>query len=335
MDITSYLTPFKYGKSILSPSGKEGAFDRYGVDCPFVFRHLGKTYLMHVGFDGTGYQTALTVCEDDTLLHWRSLGVILPRGERGHWDASGRAGIWLLSQDDIHKERTLKKVNGRYWMFFHSYPGEGYETGAAEMGLAWCEDEDLLTWHPLDHPVYSWKDGAAWEKGGLYKCCAVEKDGRYYMFYNAKNVTEGFWHEQTGFAVSDDLLHWQRGADEPVIKVTEGAWDCHFASDPFVVYDSKKDIWVMFYFGLGKRHAQEGIALSRDLIHWEKYPEPIITAGEEGAIDSTHAHKPAVIQLNGILYHFYCAVRGVKDEEEQAKFGNEFRSITVARSIPF
>jgi len=24
-----------------------------------------------------------------------------------------------------------KKIGGRYWMFYHAYPGEGYETGDA------------------------------------------------------------------------------------------------------------------------------------------------------------------------------------------------------------
>lgn len=335
MKIESYLTPYKLDKPVVEPSGIPGSFDQLAVDCPFVFRHKGKIYMLHVGFDGIGYQTALLTAENDDLTKWRFLGLILPRGGKGRWDSVGRAGTWIMLDDDLYGDREIKKINGKYWLFYHSYPGEGYETGPAEIGVAWTEDESLLTWNFCDQPVYSWRGGSDWEKGGLYKCCCVQKGDKYYMFYNAKNITEGAWTEQTGVAVSDDLLTWERGLSEPVAKVTPGRWDWHFVSDPQVVYDSKLNQWVMFYFGLDHANAREGIAISKDLIHFEKYPEPIIDIGKEGSLDSIHAHKPSVFFHNGVLYHFYCAVRPVKGEAERQKFGNIFRTITIARSKPW
>jgi len=333
IDISRYTSPYKLSRPVITPSGVEGDFNCLGVDCPVPFRHNGKVYMLHVGFDGKGYQTALCVAEDDSLLRWKQLKVILPRGNAGAWDEVGRAGTTILCDNELFGSREIKKHNGKYWIMYHAYPGSGYEVGPAEIGLAWCEDEDLLDWHCLDKPVYSWKDGEDWEKGGLYKCDLLEHDGKFYMFYNAKNITDGNWREQTGGAVSDDLMSWKRFPGNPCVLVTDGAWDSKFASDPVVLYDSAKQLWVMYYFGYNNKNAQDGIAFSTDLLHWEKHPEPIMRNGVHGEIDSTHAHKPGILYHNGMLYHFYCAVRPTLNEEEKARFKNEYRTISVARSV--
>lgn len=324
-----YLTPYKYGKPVIAPSGQKGAFDSECVDIPFVFYHQDRFYMMHVGFNGHGYQTALAVSDD--LINWESQGVILGAGQAGSWDSVGAAGTWILKEDEFAGLPKLKKYNDRYWMVYHSYPQVGYEAGPAEIGLAWTEDENLLEWHRLDKPVYSWRDGEAWECGGLYKACIIERDGLFHMFYNAKNKDRR-WIEQTGLATSPDLLHWTRCTKNPVLEVTPGAWDSQFASDPCVMRD--EDNWVMYYFGYDLSHAQDGIAFSKDLIHWEKCSEPIVKYGEAGDIDDIHAHKASVINYQDRLYHFYCAARKFQDGDPACNFGTEFRCISVATSHP-
>lgn len=328
--IAKYQTPYKYGKPVLTGSGIAGNFDALAVDVPFVFWHNGQFCMTYVGFDGVGYQTALAVSKN--LLDWEKKGVILGRKDPGSWDSVGAAGVWLLLEStELSDLPRLKKVDGKYWMFYHSYPQIGYEEGPAEIGLAWTEDESLLHWTRLDHPIFSWKDGAAWEKGGLYKCCVIEHDGQYQMFYNAK--TEGTpWVEQTSAAVSKDLIHWERVCDHPLIPIAKDHWDSIFASDPWVVHDGSD--WLCFYYGFNGQHAQDGLAFSKDLLHWQKYADPLLTYGKPGELDSTHAHKPCIIQYNGVLYHFYCAVRPWQ-EGDITKCVGEFRCISVAASAPF
>lgn len=338
-DFTKYATPFKLGRPVLSGSGKEGEFDSMAVDCPFIFYHQEKFHLLYVGFDGNGYQTALAVSSD--LINWQKKGVVLSRNDSGTWDKIGAAGTWIIRHDDINGLPTLKKIDGKYWMIYHSYPEKGYETGPAQMGLAWCEDENLLDWRRLKEPVFSWKGGADWENGGLYKGCIIEYDGTYYLFYNAKNKPGGKkqggvghenWVEQTGIATSTDLFEWKRHEGNPVIKVRPGTWESRFCSDPCVMRDG--DRWVMFYFGFDGKHAQDGIAVSNDLIRWEKKPEPIIRHGNQGDLDEKHAHKPSVILFGGVLYHFFCACRDYRDGDSALNLGNEFRCLTVATSKP-
>ncbi len=339
MNLENFMTNIKYGRPVLEASGNSTSYDKMAVDAPFVFWHGGRYYMLHVGYDGKGYQSALAVSYD--LLHWKKETVLFPRGSRQGWDKVGVAGMWILKNDNLHGMPTLKKIDGKYWMIYHSYPDEGYEQGPAKIGLAYTEDEALHNWKCLDQPILSWEDGAAWERGGLYKGCLIERENKYFLFYNAKDSDNWLWHEQIGAAVSDDLIHWERISDEPVIKNTQGAWDSHFCADPCVVWDGSQ--WVMFYYGYDGMHAQEGIAFSTDLIHWSKADRPILRHGAEGDVDEIHAHKPCVIERNGVLYHFYCAVRPIRDNDQAINEDptrltetdrKEFRCITVAVNQP-
>ncbi|AEI43286.1 hypothetical protein [Paenibacillus mucilaginosus] len=330
MNIQPYLTPYKLGEPVLAGSGLPGSFDLNAVDCPFVFRHNGAFYMMYVGFDGKGYQTALAT--SDNLLDWKHLAVILARSEEDRWDARNVAGTWMLKENRIDAPPLLKKWKNKYWLVYHAYPDYGYEEGSAKIGLAWTEDENLLEWHRVPDPILTPEEGADWERGGLYKECLIEHEGRFYLFYNAKNKNKGRWLEQTGVAFSTDLFHWERYEGNPVLKVTPDAWDSGFVSDPCVLQDDAG--WIMYYFGFDYRKAQEGIALSSDLLHWTKHPHPILRVGEEGSIDSIFAHKPSVITHDGVLYHFYCSCRPTRPGDPTVNYGREFRTISVAASQP-
>lgn len=331
MDVKEYLTPYKYKKSIISP--KENSFSSKGVDCPFLFRHNGKFYMMHIGFDGIGYQTAL--CTSDDLIHWQEEGVILKRGCHKEWDKVGMAGVWILKDCDLYGTNELIKVDGKYWLFYHSYPNEGYENGAAKVGLAYTEDENLLDWNFVDEPIFVPCDDGTWDSGGLYKTSVIRYDDKYYMFYNAKDMVNGPWKEQTGVAVSTDMLHWERYENNPLLPTKEGTWMDKFVSDPCITYDSKNKLWALFFFAYDSHHAREGVATGKDFFNLQVYDKPIIDVGKHGEIDSTHAHKPGIIYHNGALWHFYCSVRPTATGDERKSFGSEYRCITVARSTPF
>lgn len=332
MNVNHLISNYKYGKPVLTGSGLDGEFDAKAVDCPNVFSHNGKFYMTYLGFDSIGYQTGLAV--SDNLIDWEKKGVILKRDSHMQWDKVGMAGVTVLTDKDLYGGNKLKKYKEKYWMIYHAYPKEGYEGGSAEMGLAWTEDEELLDWHFYGEPVFSWKDGADWEKGGLYKPDLVEHNGKFYMFYNAKGKETGYWLEQIGMAVSEDLVNWERVFDKPVLPVDRFSWDSVYASDPQVFYDSREEQWVMYYYGYGNLNACNGIAVSKDLFTWKKFPCPILTPGRDGTIDSRHAHKPYVIFHNNVLYHFYCAVRPYQNGD-LTNFNGFFRSITVAASKPW
>lgn len=320
-------TPYKYGKLVLGPSGEEGAFDSRAVDCPFVFFHEGRFYMLYVGFDGTGYQTGLA--SSTNLTEWERLGCILKRDPSSPVTRYNIAMNWILRENDLRSPGRLKKVGGRYLGVFHAYPKPGYESGPAVIGLCW--GRDLLHWE-VGEVILRPEDGAEWEQGGLYKPCLVEHKGTYYLFYNAKtrNLPReqgGGWREQIGVATSQDLKRWVRYQGNPIIaNGPPGSWDERFASDPCVVRDGRE--WVIFYYGLDRKGvARDLVAAGVDPFRPAKINRILIDVGPPGAVDSTYAHKPSVVYHKGALYHFYCAVSG--------RWPREVRGISVARSKPW
>jgi len=67
----------------------------------------------------------------------------------------------------------------------------------------------------------------------------------------------------------------------------------------------------MFYYGAfwpeGRKDAFNRFACSYDLLHWTDWEgDDLIKPSED--FDLKYAHKPCVIEWNGIVYHFYTAV---------------------------
>jgi len=320
-DLTPYRTPYKYGRRVLEKSGIPGSFDERSVDCPFVFCADGHFYMTYVGYDGTGYQTGLA--ESDDLVHWRRLALIMARDPNDPITRYNIAMMCILRDDALDSNGSLLKVGGRHLGAWHAYPNAGYEQGPAVIGLAWSDD--LRHWERTP-PILTPADGAPWERGGLYKPYLVQGEGIYYLFYNAK-TDEKRWHEQIGLATSRDLETWTRYAGNPILRNgPAGAWDTRFASDPCVLRHGPW--WALYYYGLAADgRARDLLALGRDPRHFTKARQIMVDVGPPGSIDEDYAHKPALIEADGALYHFYCCVSG--------KWPHDTRAISVARSVPW
>lgn len=324
--IESLTTPHKLGRLVLAPSLRRGQFDSHAVDCPFPFRHGHEWMMTYIGWDGIGYRTGLAASDD--LEHWRKVGLILDRGPAGSVTEYNAALTCILRDNALFGSGALRLVDGTYIGTYHAYPGPGYETGPAIIGL--CFSPDLRRWEVAE-PVLRPDPRCAWEAGGLYKSWLMENEGTYYLFYNAKNRTEGAWREQTGVALSGDLIHWERHPDNPILRVgPAGAFDDLFVSDPCVFRHGGG--WVMFYFGNSSDgHARDSAALSSDLLHWEKIGRVLVDVGPEGSVDSRYAHKAGLIARDGRLHHFYCAVAPAVDPRQGEIEHGEVRGISLAR----
>ena len=180
-EIAPFRTPYKYGKLILAASDDPNAFDCKSVDDPFVFLHEGAFYMLYIGFDGTGYQTGLAKSAD--LVTWERIACVARRDPNSKYTRFNIALSCLVRDNSLTSNGQAKKVHGRYLGAWNAYPGAGYETGAAVIGLAWSSD--LLHWELTD-PILLPADGAPWEHGGLYRPNLIEQNGIFYLYYNAK-----------------------------------------------------------------------------------------------------------------------------------------------------
>jgi len=303
-------TPYKYGLLLLPEAGMT-------YDCPSVFRHGDRWYMLYVQFDGMGYETYLA--ESDDLLVWNRTGKILTRTGTG-WDANQAAGFIALQDTTWAGRNELLKHDDVYWLSYIGGALPGLEKEPLAIGLAsTSRPEEPAEWTRIEHNPVLHRDqpnARAFEAQTLYKSTVILDENKtlghpFVMYYNGKQ--KGEWVERIGMALSDDMVHWQRHGDGPVVDNGSG-----ISGDPQLVRIG--EVWVMFYFGATYRpKAFDTFACSHDLERWTKWDGPDLIEPSE-PWDDVFAHKPWVIKHDGVVYHFYCAV------------GDKGRTIALATS---
>ena len=280
-------------------------------------------------FSGRGYETWLAKSKD--LLHWQNMGRILSFSkDTTIWDADQKAGYVALEDYNWDGSYNLNKYDGKYWMSYFGGNTPGYEAGLLSLGIAYttCDPAVVHEWKRLNQPILmsTDKDVRWWENRKLYKSTVIwdkQKTTGYpfVMYYNANgdsatNNIKTRWFERIGMAVSNDMIHWKRFGEEPVVHHPVG-----ITGDP--VLQKIGNVWVMFYFGAFWKHrkgAFNRFACSYDLVNWTDWNgENLIQSSEP--YDDLYAHKSFVLKYKGVVYHFYDAV----DKKEQ-------RGIAVATS---
>lgn len=281
------------------------------IDCPNVFRADEDLWgMIYVKYESSkdGYETWYAESED--LIHWVERGIILGQNRTG-WDALQADGSIALVNPIWGGDYKPAAYQGKYWMPYIGGSLPGYETDPLSIGMAVSQEGPKGPWKRAEVPFMGPGDPDArtFERETLYKSNILEDPQgltghRFVMFYNAKQ--QGVWIERIGMAVSDDMVHWSRYGEGPVIdNGIEN--EQNICGDPqLVLY---KDIWVMHYFVYKNHRAFDTFACSKDLVNWTKWTgKPLIESSEP--FDQTFAHKPCVIKHKGKVYHFYCAVNG-------------------------
>jgi len=313
-------TPYKLGIVIPAPDGKK-------VDCPTVFRHKGRWYMVYVQLeqDPQGYTTQLATSDD--LIHWNCLGTILDQGPTGRWDSANVAGGVALIDPNWGGSYNLYSHDGLYWISYIGGANPGYERPPLSIGMAYATDPtNLQGWQRMPRPVLGPADPDArpFETEALFKSFVLYDHtaslGRpFVMFYNARPARGD---ETIMMAVSKDMRTWLRYGDRPVISHPrpEGLRHGVISGDPQIV--RMEGLWVMFYFGAFWRpKAFDTFAASEDLVHWTCWDGPALIEPSE-PWDQEFAHKPWLVKHGDIVYHFYCAV------------GTKGRAIALATSRP-
>lgn len=142
------------------------------------------------------------------------------------------------------------------------------------------EKNDALTYTKTAR----WKDptNVGWRSGFIFNPSLVEHDGKLYMFYRCAPKKETLC-SRIGLAVYDPQTGWQDYGDNPVIFPEEED-EILGCEDPKIY--KLKDRFVMFYIGVSELPADKDglmlgdhlmqvtchvkMAVSRDLLHWEK-----------------------------------------------------------------
>ena len=180
----------------------------------------------------------------------------------------------------------------------------------------WLTEADS-PWGPFHktsaEPVLPLGASGAFDGEHIHLHGVVQKpDGTYAMLYTGFNsaIAEGKPGDRGGLATSPDMVHWTRYPGNPVFSPNvPGTWDDLHVRPKTVV--RLKGWYYMFYEGAhydirDRWPDQVGLARSRDLVHWERYPfNPIIPATTASHFGDYANIQPAALVSNDTLYVFY------------------------------
>lgn len=183
---------------------------------------------------------------------------------------------------------------GRYRMIFSWRPKKSIALTESTDGIHWSEPVILLG--PRETPQH-WEDD-------LNRPSVIRRAGRprYHMWYTGQypgrlpRSADG--RSCLFYAVSDDLLHWERASLQPVLAAEE-PWEKAAVMNPTVLWDASSGLYRLWYSG-GDQYEPDalGYASSPDGFHWTRHPgNPIFTANPSLAWEQ---HKVDGCQ---VLYH--------------------------------
>ena len=152
---------------------------------------------------------------------------------------------------------------GRYHFFFQHYPYDGFWKC---MHWGHAISDDMLHWEYLPIALAPSEFYDDHLQGGCFSGSAIEHDGKLFLIYTG-TTNNGNGFEQTQcIAYSEDGIHFEKYADNPVLEAPEGVPTDFFRDPKIWKHDG------IYYMVCGAKRdgmAQALLYKSTDILHWE------------------------------------------------------------------
>jgi predicted GH43/DUF377 family glycosyl hydrolase len=295
----------------------------------FLRRAAAGTALLTLPSTGTLYAAPATplpeTSEDEsptpfdreTLRRWS----VPFRGWAYHPDPVIPADYSIPGAEDFHSYDVpcvfqLEDKPGVWYMSFIGFNQAGYNSFVVE-------SDDLIHWKNPQLAMGFGPEGA-FDRGGcvigayLYHDWDIRAprtlrklDGKYRTLYGCYPRQGGYELRPgyEGVAASDDGIHWQRAADEPILSVHQKdckAWEKDCIYQPWLV--EHEGTYYNFYNAAQGPVEQIGLALSNDLKHWVRYPFNPVLRNRPGGYDEQFCSDGKVFRDGDHWTMFYFGV---------------------------
>lgn len=171
--------------------------------------------------------------------------------------------------------------------------------------------------NPKGFPLYF--VGKNWEGRSVFHPQVLKKDGQYYLFYTGQtSIKQLSLRLDIGLAISEDLKNWIRYSHNPILSPgKKGSWDSELVAHSFII--KKDNLYYMFYDGSPSREWREeiGLAVSKDLIRWEKYKNNPVLKSNDYWWDKAHVSRCCVFQEKNKYYIYFAGNVGKNHYQER------------------
>jgi beta-fructofuranosidase len=164
---------------------------------------------------------------------------------------------------------------------------------------------DLRSWQILPDALHP-GPGKTWDDLATWTGSAIEHEGRWYMLYTGISRAEQGLVQRIGLAVSDDLVHWEKHAANPVLEadprwydlLDPTRWRDQSWRDPWLFSDPRDSsfhVLIVARSRLGPPDAAGVVAHARsvDLVKWEVLG-PLTAHGHFAQVEA-----PQLVRMNG------------------------------------
>lgn len=190
------------------------------------------------------------------------------------------------------KDFCLIEVDGLYHLFhIAGTPGASCVLPGNEIWFGHAVTRDFRTWQTLASCLYIDPD-SPWDNGHIFAPYVIRQGGRFVMFYTGTTIDNT---QRIGVAYSEDLMHWKRGDNNPILRPDQFEWVfCPVSGgaacrDPHVTQFG--DEYYLYYTAVTKDGSGcVALACSRDLIRWEDRG-PVFVLSQGGHCESSNVQK--------------------------------------------
>jgi beta-fructofuranosidase len=179
-----------------------------------------------------------------------------------------------------------------------------------------------------------------WDDWTQWTGSVTRHDGNNSLFYTGRSRSESSNVQRIGLAVSDDLYHWTKSPNNPLVQAV-APWyeapdpdgskrsDCR---DPWIIrFDNR---WLMYYTasaagGRPDRYGVVGLAISDDLLHWTPAP-PVAAPGVFGEIE-----VPQVFPLGKRWVMLFCTAKHAIFDGKRATWNGTHYMLAESPYGPF
>lgn len=195
----------RFSRNPILKEGNEEEWDSDFTAHAFVFKDKNKFYMLYDGSKKNNWIEEIGLAESTDLTVWKK---------------SNQNPIFKVGKNWWEKRHVSRccifKEKGIYYLYYAGHDGERERIGLAR-------GKSLLTLKRfLPTPVLDVGNKGEWDEKSISDPKVIKYKDKYLMFYSGID-TRG--REQTGLAVSIDLIQWKKYDKNPVLRVSESGWD--------------------------------------------------------------------------------------------------------------
>lgn len=213
----------------------------------------------------------------------------------------------------LQAPRSLEREERRHW----------------NVSIGHAISTDLRSWSVMPDALHPGPPGA-WDDYTTWTGSVIGHGGVWYLFYTGTHRAEDGLIQRIGLATSDDLIHWVKHPDNPLIEadprwyelLDHDLWHDQAWRDPYVFQHPKTGTFHVYItarcnYGPADGRGVIGHATSDDLLRWQVLP-PLTEPGYFG-----HLEIPQLIEVNTRYYLLFSTPAAAYSAQHKAQCSHE------------